>query len=141
MIIFTALKIILDIVQGYEANYPECLGVGFMLNGMSVKIRWNEWHFFELDLFLIVTAPWIFQVIWKMLTPIMSAKTAAKIKFLGSNVDTWRTEISKVIPLEKFPQSFGGDGDNSTYMVRKIIPQISLHLLLVLLFAQWPTNV
>jgi len=50
--------------------------------------------------------------VWKLVRPILSDKSASKIVFLGSSKDEWRSEISKQVPLNQFPKSMGGDGDD-----------------------------
>jgi hypothetical protein len=54
---------------------------------------------------------------WRLLTAIIAAKTSARIVFLGNNKKQWRDEISKVLPLDKFPKRYGGDGDDDQVVI------------------------
>jgi hypothetical protein len=54
---------------------------------------------------------------WRLLTANIAAKTFARIAFLGNNKKQWRDEISKVLPLVKFPKRYGGDGDDDQVVI------------------------
>ncbi|KAJ0419211.1 CRAL-TRIO domain-containing protein [Aspergillus carlsbadensis] len=69
------------IIQCFEANYPESLG-----------------------LLLIHNAPWIFSGIWKIIHGWMDPVVASKVQFTKSIND-----LDKFIPREKIPKELGGD--------------------------------
>ncbi|KAL2831358.1 CRAL-TRIO domain-containing protein [Aspergillus pseudoustus] len=69
------------IIQCFEANYPESLG-----------------------LLLIHNAPWIFSGIWKIIHGWMDPVVASKVQFT-KNIN----DLDKFIPREKIPKELGGD--------------------------------
>ncbi|KAL3461812.1 CRAL-TRIO domain-containing protein [Aspergillus heterothallicus] len=69
------------IIQCFEANYPESLG-----------------------LLLIHNAPWIFSGIWKIIHGWMDPVVASKVQFT-KNIN----DLDKYIPREKIPKELGGD--------------------------------
>ncbi|KAF9890522.1 hypothetical protein FE257_005927 [Aspergillus nanangensis] len=71
------------IIQCFEANYPESLG-----------------------LLLIHNAPWIFSGIWKIIHGWMDPVVASKVQFTNSIAD-----LDKYIPRAQMPKEFGGEED------------------------------
>jgi len=60
----------------------------------------------------VISAPWYLMWLYKLVKATLSSKTAAKIVFLGYNKQSWRDEITKVLPADQFPNRYGGDGPN-----------------------------
>ncbi|KAH8700723.1 CRAL-TRIO domain-containing protein [Talaromyces proteolyticus] len=71
------------IIQCFEANYPESLG-----------------------LLLIHNAPWIFSGIWKIIHGWMDPVVASKVCFTNTIDD-----LDKFIPRDRIPKELGGDED------------------------------
>jgi len=63
-------------------KYPECLGQGLLLN-----------------------APWIFSAFWRLLTPVLDARTTKKLKFIN------QTELGQYMPEETILKEYGGKGE------------------------------
>jgi len=86
---YDAIQITYHLARSYESNYPELLRKGFIVN-----------------------APSSFQVLYNLLRPVLDEKTLGKMSVLGSDVDEWRQEISKLVPLSQVPKKYGGDADD-----------------------------
>jgi hypothetical protein len=41
---------------------------------------------------------------------LISTKSSFRVAMLGADKALWREKISKVLPMDKFPSKFGGDG-------------------------------
>ncbi|CAL8125539.1 unnamed protein product [Orchesella dallaii] len=80
-----AMQGILEVVKAFEANYPETLKIG-----------------------LIINAPYIFEVAWKLFKPFISEATHAKLKFLGSDSKLWKDELLAYMSEDQFPEKYGG---------------------------------
>ncbi|XP_021957682.1 SEC14-like protein 2 isoform X1 [Folsomia candida] len=91
---FEVIQITMQASQLFDSNYPELLGRGFVVN-----------------------APMTFQILWKLICPVMDDKTARKITVLGSDTDIMRNEIGKYVPFAEFPKMYGGDGDNDLKII------------------------
>lgn len=86
-----AMQGIMEAVRAFEANYPETMQVGYMLN-----------------------APYVFEIAWRLIKPFVSEHTHSKLKFLGSDVRTWKEEMLKYMDIDQFPEQYGGTVPNST---------------------------
>jgi len=62
-------------------KYPECLGQGLLLN-----------------------APWIFSAFWRLLTPVLDARTTKKLKFINQD------KLIDFMPEETILKEYGGKG-------------------------------
>ena len=71
------------IIQCFERNYPECLGV-----------------------LLIHNAPWVFQGVWRIIHGWLDPVIAAKVKFTNG-----RAGLEEFIPADRLIKEFEGDED------------------------------
>ncbi|CAL4135455.1 unnamed protein product [Meganyctiphanes norvegica] len=83
-----ALDVVLQIVQMYEANYPEFLHCAYVIN-----------------------APAIFTAAYAMIRPFLHEVTMKKICIYGHN--GWKEDILKVIDENELPQHWGGTKTDS----------------------------
>jgi len=79
------IKALITLLKAFEAYYPESLKRAYLLS-----------------------APWVFSILWAITKPFISTATHQRLRFLGSDRDTWRAEISQVVDEDQFPESFGG---------------------------------
>ncbi|CAG7815057.1 unnamed protein product [Allacma fusca] len=84
------LRAFVDIVQAFEANYPEFLRTLFLIN-----------------------CPWFIPKIYSLAKPFLSAKTVDKLHFFGYNQEEWSRALRKQIPDSALPTDYGGS--NNTY--------------------------
>jgi len=78
----------------FEAHYPDTLRIAVAVN-----------------------CPTIVTLFWKMARPLISAETRHKIHFLYSqDKKVWGETISKHIPLNAFPEEYGGSLSNDTML-------------------------
>jgi len=80
-----AMKGILEAVKSFEANYPETMRIGFIVN-----------------------APYMFNMAWRLIKPFVSDYTHSKLRFLGSDQKSMRTELMKHMDIHQFPTVYGG---------------------------------
>jgi len=80
-----ALQGTLTLLKYFEANYPDTLRLG-----------------------IIVNAPSIFSMFWKLIKPIMSDVTHKKLQFLGHDKTQWGRAIAEVAELDQIPEKYGG---------------------------------
>ncbi|XP_076062028.1 SEC14-like protein 2 [Oratosquilla oratoria] len=78
-----AMDVILQLVQIYEANYPELLHCAYVIN-----------------------APKIFTAAYAIIRPFLHEVTLRKIRIFGK--DGWKQELLKDIDPEELPQHWGG---------------------------------
>jgi hypothetical protein len=45
---------------------------------------------------------------------VISTKSSSRVVMLGADKALWREEISTVLPMDKFPTKFGGDGPDTS---------------------------
>ncbi|OXA50610.1 hypothetical protein Fcan01_14268 [Folsomia candida] len=76
----------LNMFKVFEANYPDTLRSAFIINEMP-----------------------IFGTFWRLLRPIISDVTHAKISFLGSDKSLWAKSIGQLAKRDQFPEKYGGD--------------------------------
>ncbi|KAL1418521.1 hypothetical protein MTO96_025905 [Rhipicephalus appendiculatus] len=85
------IELLTDLLKKYEANYPESLEKGFVIN-----------------------APNFFPVLWKIVRPFLSQRTVDKVAIYAK--DGWKEEFAEFMDLSKLPAHWGGllkgpDGD------------------------------
>ncbi|ODN04858.1 SEC14-like protein 2 [Orchesella cincta] len=80
-----AMQGVLEVVKAFEANYPETLKFGLLIN-----------------------APYVFEMAWKLIKPFISEATHAKLKFLGSDCKLWREELLQYMNEDQFFEKYGG---------------------------------
>jgi len=84
----------LHMVKIFEANYPDTLKVA-----------------------IIVNAPSVFSMMWKLVKPFVSEVTHAKLQFVGSfSEETASKTINRFIAKEKLPEKYGGLLPDNTKM-------------------------
>jgi len=54
---------------------------------------------------LIINTPWVFSIIWKIVSPFIDAKTKAKIHIIYGK---YTEDLLKFIPAESLPKEYGG---------------------------------
>ena len=66
-------------------------------------------HVFPESLYkcFVINAPWIFTMIWKIISNFIDPITYEKIKVLGTD---YLEEMKKTIPLDQIPAKYGGTG-------------------------------
>lgn len=85
------IELLTDLLKKYEANYPESLEKGFVIN-----------------------APNFFPVLWKIVRPFLSQRTVDKVAIYAK--DGWKEDFAEIMDLDKLPAHWGGflkgpDGD------------------------------
>jgi len=65
----------------------------------------------RLGLFLIIDAPFLFRIFWKLISPFIDAKTMRKIVFLGGTPEEKRKVLQEYIDLKDVPKAYWGDSD------------------------------
>nr|XP_050024460.1 SEC14-like protein 2 isoform X1 [Dermacentor andersoni] len=85
------IELLTDLLKKYEANYPESLEKGFVIN-----------------------APNFFPVLWKIVRPFLTQRTVDKVAIYAK--DGWKDDLVKYVDLTKLPVQWGGsltgpDGD------------------------------
>ncbi|XP_021956875.1 SEC14-like protein 2 [Folsomia candida] len=83
---YDAIQGFLNMFKVFEANYPDTLRSAFIINEMP-----------------------IFGTFWRLLRPIISDVTHAKISFLGSDKSLWAKSIGQLAKRDQFPEKYGGD--------------------------------
>lgn len=84
----------------------------------------------------------IFGTFWRLLRPIISDVTHAKISFLGSDKSLWAKSIGQLAKRDQFPEKYGGD-QPPNYTVCKYIFSIHKKLImqnLIYLFSNFQVN-
>ncbi|XP_057372014.1 SEC14-like protein 2 [Daphnia carinata] len=76
---------VLQLLQVYEANYPELLRRVFVIN-----------------------APKVFAVLYSMMKPLMHEKTANKVHVFSNNSDQWKAALLEDIDPQELPACYGG---------------------------------
>ncbi|CAG7785370.1 unnamed protein product [Allacma fusca] len=80
-----AIELSLDIVRMLESNYPECL-----------------------KSMVIVNAPKIFEILWALIRPLLTARSISKISIYGSNKEKWKVKLRDEIDPDSLPSEYGG---------------------------------
>jgi hypothetical protein len=80
-----AVDAMLEAARRFEANFPETLKQGFVIN-----------------------APRIFPILFAMVKPILSANTVNKIQIFGPNTKKWKPALKNYFPADQYPQHYGG---------------------------------
>jgi hypothetical protein len=102
LIICLALETALQLVQFYEANYPEFLRRVFVIN-----------------------APKIFSLLYSMIKPFMHEKTRNKVQIYSYDPAQWQAALLEDIDPEELPACYGGtktDPDGNPNCVTMVIP-------------------
>jgi len=79
------IRALITLLKDFEANFPETLKVAFLING-----------------------PWVFSILWSIAKPFISTATHERLKFLGAEKETWKSEILEYVAEDQFPERFGG---------------------------------
>jgi hypothetical protein len=80
-----ALETTIQLVQIYEAKYPEILRCVFVIN-----------------------APKIFAVLYSMMKPFMHEKTRNKVRIYSHDSDQWKAVLLEEIDPDQLPVCYGG---------------------------------
>ncbi|CAG7786223.1 unnamed protein product [Allacma fusca] len=75
----------MECLRLFEANYPETLKEAYVVN-----------------------APAIFEIVYNLLKPFVSARTLAKLKVYSTNPEQWRGALLKNIDPFELPSQYGG---------------------------------
>lgn len=107
---FSAIQAALIVLRYFEANYPDILRFAAILNCITIfYIQLYLVKFYSHIEFLFIVGPSVFGMFWKMVKPIVSPVTHAKLCFLYTeNKDECRQTLSQYLPANKFPQQYGG---------------------------------
>jgi len=91
----------IQVIQFYEANYPEFLRRVFIVN-----------------------APKIFNIAFAMIKPFLNEATAQKIKILsGNDASQWKKSILEEVDADQLPVHYGGtlaDPDGNPHCITKV---------------------
>jgi len=80
-----AMETALQLIQMYEANYPELLRRVFVLN-----------------------APRVFTIAWNMIKPFLHERTRSKIQIFGWDSVAWKRAILEDVDPSRLPAFYGG---------------------------------
>ncbi len=58
--------------------------------------------------FYIFAEAYVFGMFWKLLKPLMSEVTYAKMHFLGSDKKLWHKSLCELTKPDQFPVQYGG---------------------------------
>ncbi|KAH6928360.1 hypothetical protein HPB50_014950 [Hyalomma asiaticum] len=79
------VKAMTDMLQMMEDHFPECL-----------------------EKFIAINAPSFFPILWKLIRPFMTQRTADKVEVYGK-ADGWREVLLNIIDAASLPAHWGGD--------------------------------
>ena len=65
----------------------------------------------SMEKLFIINAPWIFNATWKLLKPLISERTLAKITICGAD---YYEKLVEVIDEDQIPAEFGGETARAT---------------------------
>jgi hypothetical protein len=100
-LINVALDTVIQLVQLYEANYPELLRRVFVIN-----------------------APKIFSILYSMVEPFMHERTRSKIQIFSHDSVQWKAALLTDIDPDQLPAMYGGtmtDPDGNPNCITKVI--------------------
>ena len=100
-LIYVALDTVIQLVQIYEANYPELLRRVFVIN-----------------------APKIFSIFYSILVPFMNQRTKDKIQIFSHEPKQWKAALLADIDPDQLPFAYGGtmtDPDGNPNCITKAI--------------------
>ena len=105
-----ALETALQLVQFYEANYPEFLRRVFVIN-----------------------APKIFSLLYSMIKPFMHEKTKNKVQIYSYDAAQWKAALLEDIDPQELPVCYGGtktdpDGNPNCITMASLSSRLSLSL-------------
>ena len=80
-----AINTIRELVRRYEANYPETLKTCYVVNASRV-----------------------FQMLYSIVKPMLTARTLSKLQVFGSNEEQWKAVLLEKIPASELSVHFGG---------------------------------
>ncbi|XP_055928234.1 SEC14-like protein 2 [Argiope bruennichi] len=83
-----AIDVLITLVKMYDANYPERLKTGYLIN-----------------------ASFYFTIIWSVIKPFLSAETNRKIKIFGK--EGWQEELKRDIGVDHLPKFLGGNASDT----------------------------
>lgn len=95
------IEFLLGILQDLENNHPEALECGILVN-----------------------CPKIWEVLWAIAKPLMTARTLSKVMIEGSKSALWRQKILDVVPHNIVPSQYGGSNTtvpNMTHYYEKLL--------------------
>jgi len=101
-----------DGLGGWRASQMMAPGFrSFFLDSIASNMKKN---YCEHDAaFVIVNAPWIFPLLHKIVSPVLSAKQRQKIRIIGhADTQDARTFLKAWVPPELLPRSLGGSKDH-----------------------------
>ncbi|CAG7721230.1 unnamed protein product [Allacma fusca] len=79
------ITMLVELIQIFEANYPEVL-----------RVIW------------IINAPAVFNILWGIIKPFLTERTTSKIRIHGSNRGKWRADIVSMVKEENIPSIYSG---------------------------------
>ncbi|CAG7833219.1 unnamed protein product [Allacma fusca] len=79
------ITMLLELVQIFEANYPEIL-----------RVIW------------VINAPAVFNILWGIIKPFLTERTTSKIRIFGSNKGKWRPDMISMVHEDNIPAIFSG---------------------------------
>jgi hypothetical protein len=79
------ISMFLELIQIFEANYPEVL-----------RVIW------------VINAPAIFNILWGIIKPFLTERTTSKIRIFGTNKNKWREDILSMVDEDNVPSMYSG---------------------------------
>lgn len=64
----------------------------------------------------MLTAPAIFEMVYNLLKPFVTARTLAKLKIFGTNTEQWRAALLGNIDPSELPSQYGGANTACLYV-------------------------
>nr|XP_022916105.1 SEC14-like protein 2 [Onthophagus taurus] len=81
-----AIELIINLLQLYEANYPEILKVCYIIN-----------------------APKVFAVVYNMIKKVINEYTQQKIRIISTDSKKWQPALQENIDVDVLPKHYGGN--------------------------------
>jgi hypothetical protein len=81
------------------------------IRGMTVadQARYPE----RLGVLLVINAPRVISILWRMISPLLDSVTKSKIKIISAS-DDWQSILKGFISEDQIPKMFGGTANNLT---------------------------
>ena len=124
--VYVAMDAAIQLIQLYEANYPELLHRVFVINGNINKFNQsilivNRWYLF--------VAPKVFSIAFSMMKPFLHERTKNKISIFSHEPKQWKAAILTAVNAEELPVAYGGtltDPDGNPNCITKVCTKLSI---------------
>jgi hypothetical protein len=99
----TTLVTVLDL-EGVTLGSLNSAALSFL--GQATKVA-SAYYPETMERMLLVNAPGVFTTIWRMITPLLDARTVGKIEIIGSEAK-WKARLTELVGRDHLPTQWGG---------------------------------